>query len=618
MNAYATPTPTQWVTLGKVESVSITSGRDREEGRVNSSVLGISVRNDDRSLDPNNAASPYHPNIVPGAHIRVLSLWDGIEYPLFTGHVEDWPQVYESSFSARVDLDASDAFALFARHKLRESIWAIEIGKDNPKSWLRLGESSGNVAADSSGNDNDGQYQSTAAAQFNTMGVPGLITGDPDGAFAPAAANGQRVLMDNQDVIANYPFTFECWAGTFPNRAITKVLFSAFDGPFIATQKIGLSVDYEDEVGGRPGELQFYLYNNAFVLQAWSGRQFDDGAAHHVVVRVNSASSVEIIVDGVDTTVMGTSTAPVFPGNLITGYAIGNNPSNVFGDNGFEGYIDEWIVYDYALPDDRIFAHYLAGGRGWVNHTTGQRLEALLDAIGWSSTARDIDVGNTTLTSAVVSGSWLEHMQVIGDAEDGLFYMSFAGKVTLVERHAFLKAPYTTSQATFGDTDAELPYENLEPSSPAQYIRNEIKVTPEGAPPQYAIDTASQAHYGPRTYERSPLPISPALARDAAHYLLNRYKEPHTRFASMVLSPLGDEYRMFPQMLVRRLGDLITVVRRPPGGGDPITVACRIEGIDHDFDGRGWTTTWRLSPADTTTDYWILGVTALGVGCLAY
>jgi len=615
INPYTTPGVSDWTTIGKVESVKTDSGREIEEGRVKAGTVHIVVRNDDRSLDPNNTASPYYPNVVPSAHLRVVSSWASVMYPLFRGYVEDWPQIYESSFSARVDLDASDAFALFARTKLRPSFYAIEVAKDNPKVWLRLGET-GSLAADSSGNGHDGNYQSAGSAPQGSQGATGLIAGDPDKSFAPQF--NQRVSIPDKTLIDLFPFTIEFWAGTGRDRSLQKTLFTAYNGAINISQMIALFVNNYAQT--RPGELEFKMQVNAGVLRAWSGRAFDDGFAHHVVVKVNSGSDVRILIDGVDSTT-AVSGFSGMPDQLITGYAIGNTPATVYGDFPLLGNIDEFAIYNgVALSTARIYAHYLAGGTGTVGQTTGQRLNSLLDVNNWPAGDRAINPGATQLTTATLNGSQLDHMQLLGEAEDGLLFMDGAGKVTFIERHAFLAAPYTVSQGTFGDTDAEpYSYETLEPSSPAQYIRNEIKVTPEGFDPQYAIDTTSQTRYGPRTYERGPLPFSRLQSKDDAAFILTRYKDPHIRFKSMSMIPNGAEDAMYPQMLGRRMGDLITVVRRPPGGGPAITLDCRIEGISHDFTGRGWTTTWKLAPSDPfSADWWVLGTTALGTSKLAY
>lgn len=612
---FTRPAEADWVTLGKVESLSTDVGREREEGRTKTGTARLVVRNDDRSLDPTNSASPYYPDVVPGCRLRLIATWAGVTYYLFTGYVEDWPQTYESSFSATVDLQASDAFAQFAAQMLAGSVWATEVMADAPSLWLRLGDASGTLAADSSGHGRNGQYHGTP-----TLGASGLIVGDDDKAVT--FPEDSRVSLPYKTLLSGYPFTIEAWFLANPtdpaDPAGGRIIWSAHSGPVVYNgPRIVLDVIASDllTVGGR---LRGYIHNGTTGFVCDSSVRVDDGRAHHVVWVVSSSASMKLYVDGVDVTTSAGGGAS-FPPNLAE-FAVGNAGSAAlkvpsggdFYDYSFrQGTLDEVLAYSgQALSAARVADHYIAGALPWAGHHSGERLNAILDLAGYSGFDRDIDTGSSRLTASDLSGSVLDAIQQVAESEDGLLFMDGEGKVRFRDRHAAFAAPYTTSQGTFGDTDAELPYEDLEPSAPGRFIRNDIRIKGEGSP-QIAADVASQDRYGHRTHQRGPLLIGTSESTDLANYLLARYKDPHTRFATMVLEAQGVESTLFPQMLGRKIGDRVTVVRRPPGGGPNINLPCHIEGISHDATQTRWRTTWALSPADTST-YWILGTAALG------
>lgn len=194
VDPFTTPAGGDWVTLGKVESLKTDTGREREEGRVKAGTGRLVVRNEDRALDPLNTSSAYYPDLIPNVRLRIVATWAAVDYELYTGFVEDWPQIYESSFSAKVNLDASDAFALFAAEKLPTSVWAFEVLADTPSAWWRLGDSG--QAVDSSGHALDGQYQAESGSPAST---DALVAGDTDKAhyFAP----GQRVSLPYKNLI---------------------------------------------------------------------------------------------------------------------------------------------------------------------------------------------------------------------------------------------------------------------------------------------------------------------------------------------------------------------------------------------------------------------------------
>jgi hypothetical protein len=73
--------------------------------------------------------------------------------------------------------------------------------------------------------------------------------------------------------------------------------------------------------------------------------------------------------------------------------------------------------------------------------------------------------------------------------------------------------------------------------------------------------------------------------------------------------------------IMREIGDLVTVNRRPPVGA-AFTQGSYVEGITHDIDfgKRTWQVTYALTPQTPvdTTHFWTLGVDTLGSAVLGY
>ena len=77
---------------------------------------------------------------------------------------------------------------------------------------------------------------------------------------------------------------------------------------------------------------------------------------------------------------------------------------------------------------------------------------------------------------------------------------------------------------------------------------------------------------------------------------MEQFKAPELRITQITLRPQADPTRLWPQVLGRRVRDLVRVVLRPIGGGT-ITRDCHIAGIQHASNGEEWTTTFDLSSA---------------------
>jgi hypothetical protein len=78
--------------------------------------------------------------------------------------------------------------------------------------------------------------------------------------------------------------------------------------------------------------------------------------------------------------------------------------------------------------------------------------------------------------------------------------------------------------------------------------------------------------------------------------------KPEQRFVSMTINVLKDPWRLFPQVLERQIGDMIQIIRRPPGGGAPIVKNVIIRGIHHEIGQVSWKTTWQFQAADKFDD----------------
>lgn len=166
----------------------------------------------------------------------------------------------------------------------------------------------------------------------------------------------------------------------------------------------------------------------------------------------------------------------------------------------------------------------------------------------------------------------------------------------------------------------ELPYEAVDFSFDETLIYNDVFVTRAGGAQQEAIDSTSQAAYGPRVLTKTGILLGTddeALA--LAQWLLLRYKDPALRIPRMTLSGDMAPSTLWPQLLGRELSDKITVrVRPPPVNSSTIEKSARIEAMQHTIGVDSWRVGWDLSLAGED-QYWLLGTSALGTNTrLAY
>lgn len=226
---------------------------------------------------------------------------------------------------------------------------------DTPVAYWRLGEPSGTTAADEVASF-DGTYTNTP-----TLGVAGALDGDADTAITLAAASSEHVEVAHAAGInPSGDITVECWV-KFTSTA-TMVLVAKYGGPTDAKGWLLLA-----DGGG----VQFDGRTALGYLSSGPSGAINDGEWHQVVGR-RIGAVFSIAVDGVPVNGETESAQAIDTTRVLR---IGRNTDPLDETAYFDGSIDEVSLYDYALTEDRILAHYCVGrpsaGICGGHHTVG-------------------------------------------------------------------------------------------------------------------------------------------------------------------------------------------------------------------------------------------------------
>ncbi len=220
------------------------------------------------------------------------------------------------------------------------------VGGDAPYFYWRLGESSGTVAADSSGSSRTGNYRGTV-----TFGQAGAIAGDPD-----TAVQLQTTPLNNEFVT-----TSSTTAVAGPNALSLELWFktTTSGGKLIGfgNSRTGTSSSYDRHI---------YMTNDGrLVFGAWTGSaatvtsagSYNDGGYHHVVGTLGGGG-MALYVDG---TLVGTN-----PNTIAQAYSgfwrVGGDNLSGWPDQPSSGYfngtVDEAAVYSTALTAGQVSDHF--------------------------------------------------------------------------------------------------------------------------------------------------------------------------------------------------------------------------------------------------------------------
>jgi hypothetical protein len=242
--------------------------------------------------------------------------------------------------------------------------------------------------------------------------------------------------------------------------------------------------------------------------------------------------------------------------------------------------------------------------------TTGARIGAVLDAVGWPSNLRAIDNGVSTIQGVDLAAvPALTHIQDVATSEDGLFFIAADGVARFyASNHGIV---LDDANDTWGDAGTEKHYQEIVLTDDDSQLWNEVTVTAPDLADQVVSDGVSISQFSGVARAPRSLPVSTLLNTEAAmltraNAVLKRYSQPKPRIEQMALD--GRAGSQWARLLVHDLHERVLVRKRPPGGGflDQPSI---IEGISHEISPNiSWRTMWQLSSTNYQIGQWQLGV----------
>lgn len=217
--------------------------------------------------------------------------------------------------------------------------YVSEVLADSPVAYYRLGEMSGTVAKDSSGNGRDGTYVGGVS-----LGRAGFVDDDDPAILS----DGTTGYVDLGDVAALKPayVSAEVWVRTTDTNGMLVACPTGFYG-------------YDIWIDAGTGKPRLELDGvNLPVTSGTSVTAINDGRPHHLVGTYDGARG-KLYVDAVlvvDFAYAG-GALQYAAGSVCINNRIGDSERRIAGT------LDEVAIYDYALSADRIAAHYAAAHR---------------------------------------------------------------------------------------------------------------------------------------------------------------------------------------------------------------------------------------------------------------
>jgi hypothetical protein len=251
---------------------------------------------------------------------------------------------------------------------------------------------------------------------------------------------------------------------------------------------------------------------------------------------------------------------------------------------------------------------------------SGARINALLDAIGWPATMRDVDAGLTTMQADPgTARTSLAAMQTVEISEYGALYVDAAGSFVFQDRNVTAGSTGATP-TVFNDNGSDISYFNAVWRLDDTLVYNSANVTRAGGTTQNAINQASIDKYFVHSYNQQNLLMqTDAVALDYAQAYVASRAETSIRCDAIQLDLYTDNYNAgVIAALDLDYFDPVTITTNQPGGST-LTKTLQVFGVAQSITPNSWKTT--LTTLEPIIDGFILDSSIYGLldsGVLSY
>jgi hypothetical protein len=311
------------------------------------------------------------------------------------------------------------------------------------------------------------------------------------------------------------------------------------------------------------------------------------------------------------TATYGATTYPIFSG-FITSYTT-TTPKNAND----VVYSTIQAVDAFRLAQNAQISTVAGTSAGQLS---GARINALLDAIDWPASMRDVDAGLTTMQADPgTARTSLAAMQTVEISEYGALYVDAAGSFVFQDRNVTAGSTGATP-TVFNDNGSDISYFNAVWRLDDTLVYNSASITRTGGTAQTAINQPSIDKYFIHSYNQQNLLMqTDAVALDYAQAYVASRAETSIRCDAIQLDLYTDNYNLgIIAALSLDYFDPVTITTNQPGGST-LTKTLQVFGVAMSITPNSWKTT--LTTLEPIIDGFILNSSIYGLldsGVLSY
>ena len=283
--------------------------------------------------------------------------------------------------------------------------------------------------------------------------------------------------------------------------------------------------------------------------------------------------------------------------------------------------ISHVAFYQSTLSAARVAAHYAAPYGTLAAADTDDRVDAVLDLVGWPSNDRVTPVttgaestGQTTVAAwGGAATNALALIQRAEESEHGRFWIRPNGNAAFGSRREPSVQVVANTDVLFSNDGSDTPYRNFTPYRSDINLRNQAVVSTTAGNTYTAENLASVNRYAPRSVEVTTDTSDTSLeAQDYADWLIGEHADPLTDTQLTCLVGNSHANSIWTELIGIDAGDYITVENKPVGGTTQNTYRAFVETLDWTIDSELWRLDLTLSNYEGQVVF-VVGDDELGV-----
>ena len=370
--------------------ISYRRGRSGDQGLHLAGELSAVMDNRTRLFEPGFAGAAYYPKVRPLVPLRFCATYSGTTYPLWQGVTRRFMPRYgdQSGADSVAELAGVDAFRLFNIAKTGGALGTVLSGLSPVALWPLT--DTGATFDDTAGSNHLTATAATMAAESPFFGGKNRV------AYFDGAADGTDSAADSVVEVTG-------------DASVAFVVNTTVGGDYHIASGYGTGGCYwgvELDCAEGQAPIVRWIRNDGTPTDAGNDIALDvdyayflDGKPHVCVVTYDQSEDTAVVyVDGAK---VATSTDAVPAGNgtpAVAGTAtvkVGEEGTHGSGTSNFVGLLGYVALFGKVLSDGEALSVTRCRVDGFRSQTPAARINALLDAYGWPTSARDIDTVST-------------------------------------------------------------------------------------------------------------------------------------------------------------------------------------------------------------------------------